>query len=109
MWKCLRNGQLEGHRFYRQFVIGPFIVDFCCRKKGLIVELDGAHHRSPKQRDEMRTEYLNSFGYVVLRFLNREIFEDLERVIGVIRLNLRTLPVRPHPGPLPEGRGGKTW
>ncbi len=105
LWQVLRNSQLGGYRFYRQFVIGPFIVDFCCRKKGLIIELDGGHHSAAKEHDESRTEYVNQFGFVVLRFWNGEIFRNLENVLEVIRLNLSTLPVCPHPGPLPKGGG----
>jgi very-short-patch-repair endonuclease len=44
LWLMLKNKQLEGRRFRRQFSIGNFIVDFYCPSEKLVIELDGANH-----------------------------------------------------------------
>jgi very-short-patch-repair endonuclease len=44
LWDRVRAGQLDGFRFRRQFPIGEFIVDFCCRERRLVIELDGSQH-----------------------------------------------------------------
>ena len=41
LWRALSNGQIEGHKFRREAVIGPYIADFLCPQKALIVEVDG--------------------------------------------------------------------
>ena len=47
LWNRLRGGQLSGFKFRRQFPIGEFIVDFCCRERRLVIELDGSQHADP--------------------------------------------------------------
>src|SRR5260370_41101754 len=44
LWSQLRGRQLNGVKFRRQHPIGPFVVDFCCVERGLVVELDGGQH-----------------------------------------------------------------
>ncbi len=62
-------------RFYRQKVIGRYIVDFYCPKEALVVELDGSQHFSTEgeEYDEIRTEVLEEYGLKVLRFPNSAI------------------------------------
>ena len=70
----------------RQKVIGPYIVDFFCKRAKLIVELDGSQHYEPETADydQKRTVYLNSLGYAVLRFSNTDIKTNLSGVCEVI-------------------------
>ena len=70
----------------RQKVIGPYIVDFFCKRAKLIVELDGSQHYEPEtvDYDQKRTVYLNSLGYAVLRFSNTDIKTNLSGVCEVI-------------------------
>ncbi len=105
LWFFLRNKRLGGHKFYRQFVFGPYIADFCCRRKGLIIELDGGHHAEAKLKDAIRTEYLRRRGFKVLRFWNNEVMKNVELVLEVILKNLGAGDSFPHPNPLPKGRG----
>jgi len=79
----LRNDQL-GVNFRRQHAIGPYITDFCCIEKKLIIELDGSHHLEQEAYDAERTVYLESQGYQVLRFWNNEVLNDLDGVVHVI-------------------------
>jgi len=87
LWKYLQLGQLEGRKFRRQHSIGTYIVDFYCPSERLVVELDGAAHDSEKswQHDELRTEYLQSQGLKVIRFENREVMENMEGVLALIK------------------------
>jgi len=68
LWQNLRNRQLGGFKFRRQHPIGPYIVDFVCLEKRIIVEADGGQHASDKNADISRDDYLKKKGYRVLRF-----------------------------------------
>jgi very-short-patch-repair endonuclease len=80
LWACLRNGQLDGKKFRRQHSIGPYIVDFYCPECRVVVELDGAAHSGilAAERDARRTEFLSNFGFQILRFENKEVFQNRE-------------------------------
>ena len=77
---------MKGHQFYRQKPIGNFIVDCYCPKANLVVELDGSQHyyREGQERDKIRDDYMASIGIKVLRFSDREIFENLVGVLEKI-------------------------
>ena len=83
-------------RFQRQKIIDSFIVDFFCAKAALIIELDGGGHYFPEKQEEdrIRTEKIESFGYKVIRFSNREIDKNFYGVCSVIEKEVknRTLP-----------------
>lgn len=83
LWAVIRNDQL-GVSFRRQHAIGPYIADFCCVKKKLIIEVDGSQHLEQVEYDEQRTKYLESLGYKVIRFWNNEVMKDLDGVIRAI-------------------------
>jgi very-short-patch-repair endonuclease len=88
LWWLLRRKQLAGLRFRRQATLGPYIADFFCAKARLVVELDGASHTSDEQiaHDERRTRWLIKHGLRLVRFTNRELFEDPERIADAIYL-----------------------
>ena len=83
LWSKVRGKQLKGHQFYRQKIIGDYIVDFYCPKANLVIEVDGGQHYSfeGKQKDEARDNYMDQLGLRVLRFSDREVFENLDGVI----------------------------
>jgi len=85
LWSYLRLGQLDGFKFRRQFPIGDFIVDFCCRERKLIVEVDGGQHDLERAKDLKREQLLGAQGYRVLRFWNNEVLNGTESVLGKIR------------------------
>ena len=41
LWRHLRNRELDGWKFRRQYPVGSFIVDFICVEKNLVIEVDG--------------------------------------------------------------------
>jgi Uncharacterized protein conserved in bacteria len=91
LWLMIKNRQLDGERFLRQFSIGYYVVDFYCHKYKLAIELDGEGHftEEGEASDAARTEFLNSVGVRVLRFENFEIFQYPERTLDEIRKYLK--------------------
>ena len=83
LWQRIRRKQLKGRQFYRQKNIGDFIVDFYCPSAKLIVELDGGQHYTEEgvKTDQIRDNYLENFGFSVLRFSDREVFKNIEGVL----------------------------
>ena len=88
LWSKIRNKQIEGHRFRRQAPIGPYVVDFFCPKRKLVIELDGGQHATQMEADAERTAWLETKGYRVIRFWNNEVFENLD---GVLQSIIETL------------------
>jgi very-short-patch-repair endonuclease len=84
LWYSLRNKKL-GFKFFRQHSIGPYIADFYCPQKKLIIELDGMHHKNQVEYDMERTRYLVLQGFKVLRFWNHEVNSNRIRVIETIQ------------------------
>lgn len=105
LWAQLQHRRLGGFKFSRQMAVGPFVCDFLCRERGLVVELDGGQHADAAAQDERRTAFLKAKGLTVLRFWNNEIFQNMDGVLQLILAKLEELPskfVRP---PLPLAGG----
>ena len=81
LWDALKGRQVAGMKFRRQHPVGPFILDFYCPERKLVIELDGAIHEVQANRDQVRTEQLADYGYHVIRFRNDEVFDDLDSVL----------------------------
>ncbi|PRH87478.1 hypothetical protein C5L14_12765 [Labrys okinawensis] len=86
LWRALERLPLEGTHFRRQAPLGSYVVDFLCPAAKLVIELDGEQHgrEEIKARDDIRTRWLNSQGYNVVRFWNHEIFDNLEGVLDTL-------------------------
>lgn len=86
LWSRVKGKQLKGCQFYRQKIIGNYIVDFYCAKGNLVIEVDGGQHYSSeeKQKDRIRDEYMAQVGLRVLRFSNREVLKNVDEVIEMI-------------------------
>jgi very-short-patch-repair endonuclease len=86
LWEALRKLNC-GYHFRRQHPIGDYIADFICIKRMLVIEVDGGYHNEPMQQqdDQMRTDFLESKGYTVIRFKNEEVSNDLHTVIMRIK------------------------
>ena len=83
-WEMVRRRKFHRHRFRRQVVLVPYIVDFYCRDLKLIVEIDGGCHRDRRGADIRRDAALRGRGFTVLRFTNEEILENPARVWKVL-------------------------
>lgn len=90
LWTALRGRRLDGLRFRRQHPIGPYILDFYCEDLRLAIEVDGSGHEHPDQalHDDRRTDWLNQRGVAVHRIAARRILEDLDSVLGGLRVRL---------------------
>ncbi len=84
LWSRLRNKQLKGLKFRRQHPLGPFIADFYCAARRLVVEIDGDIHDLQPERDAARTEQFEQYGYRVIRFRNKQVLNDIEDVLVAI-------------------------
>ena len=82
LWQIIRKRAINQYRFRRQFPIGNYIVDFICREKKLVIEIDGGQHNEPDKikYDDERTYYIEAQGYRVIRFWNNDIDSNIEGV-----------------------------
>ena len=100
-------------QWYRQKVIGEFIVDFYCPKAKLVVELDGMQHSLPDHQayDAERSAYLEALGFKVLRFQNREVdnmFNSVcKRILEITALRLQAPRLPPVEGAVATGDRGR--
>jgi very-short-patch-repair endonuclease len=107
----LRDRRMPSFKFKRQHVIAPYIVDFACLERLLIIEADGGQH-ADNQADRNRDAYLRSKGFRVLRFWNNDVLENSSGVFEAIADALHT----PHPPtvaqwvpPSPREGRGASW
>ena len=130
LWRYLSNSRIEGLKFRRQEVVGPYIADLMCPSASLIVEVDGDTHDEAK--DRLRDDVLAQWGFLVLRVTNLDVMQNADGVVEAIRLaaagrvsrHFPPSPYRegpgvrhvsdgnacssndiPHPNPSPEGEG----
>ena len=83
LWLSLRDRRLVGFKFVRQEAIEAYVVDFVCRDKRLIIEVDGGQH-ADNQKDRERDRVLSEAGYRVLRFWNNDVLTNRDGVLQVI-------------------------
>lgn len=103
LWPLLRAVRNQNLRFRRQHSIGPYIADFCCPSKRLVIEIDGPIHDDEDRReyDKKRTEYLITKGYRVIRLQNKEVLNDPNKVLIAI---LELANSCPSPAQVGEGQ-----
>jgi len=95
LWTHLKAKKLNGRRFQKQHSIDNYIVDFYCASEKLIIELDGEVHNNPvaEEQDARRDSHLQQLGFIVLRFENKRVFEDLFSVLQEIKENFTGSPL----------------
>ena len=86
LWSRLRNRQLGGHKFVRQMPIHAYFVDFVCRERKVIVEVDGGTHSTEAEiaRDAARTRDLERLGYRVFRICNDDVYHNLDCALDAL-------------------------
>ena len=101
MWRVVRGHRFSGFSFRRQVPIGPYIVDFVCHERRLIIELDGGQHAVSEVADAKRDRWLEEHGYRVLRFWNTDVFGNRDGVLLTIleALSGTAPPSPPSPSP----------
>ncbi len=98
LWSRLRGRRLDGVKFRRQQVLGPYVVDFLCLEPKVVIEVDGGQHAEQVSNDLQRTEYLKVSGCRVIRFWNHKVLGDPDAVLESIRAALVEIP-SPPPSP----------
>ena len=84
-------------RVKRQVIIGKYIVDFCCERAQVIIELDGGQHYEEENRkaDAERTRHLEQLGFLVLRYSNLDVMRNFsgvtENINRIIRERMKKL------------------
>ena len=98
LWSMLKHSNLGGYKFRRQHSVGSYILDFYCPSEKLAVELDGDSHFTDAaiEYDDVRTAYLNALNIKVVRFLNTDVYDNLndvcERILEEIKGENLTTP-----------------
>ena len=90
LWRNLRAGRLAGYKFRRQQLIGRYIVDFVCFEERLVIEVDGGQHLDAQLSDALRTNWLESEDFRVLRFWNDDVLLRTHLVLEAILNALTT-------------------
>ena len=108
LWQLLRGKKLEGYKFRRQHIIGPFIADFVCLKSRLIIEVDGLIHQLPEniESDKDRTLWLYGRGFEVIRFTNENILGNIDAVQTAILQRLEQISNYKEASEIPPSGGG---
>ena len=93
VWARLRNKQFYGMKFFRQYSIGPYILDFYCPTVKLAIELDGGQHNQPENKgyDLARSEFLKAQSIDVIRFWNHEVLLNMEGLLSELASKITPL------------------
>jgi very-short-patch-repair endonuclease len=86
LWQYLRS-RPAGFKFRRQHPLGPYKLDFFCHEAGLAIEVDGDAHDmgDNPERDARRDEWVARKGVKTIRFLARDVMENLDAVAAQIQ------------------------
>jgi very-short-patch-repair endonuclease len=86
LWARLKNKQMHGERFLRQYSVDQYIIDFYCPRIKLAIEVDGDSHYTDgaQEYDKDRQNYIELLGIHFLRFMNTDICDNIDGVCQVI-------------------------
>ncbi len=86
LWSKLRDRRLGGLKFIRQAPVGAYFVDFLCRERKIIIEVDGGTHTTDAEiaHDAARSAELERLGYRVFRVSNRDVYDSVDRVLDAL-------------------------
>ena len=82
LWNELKKKK-GASKFRKKYTVGPFLVDYVSVSKNLIVEF------SDKEDEKDRITYFNKEGFNVIHFTNKEVLENVEKVISEINLAIQ--------------------
>ena len=84
-WNEVKNKKFDGLDFYRQKIIGNYIVDFYCPRLDVVIEIDGYTHDNKQAYDARRDKYLHSLGLYVLHIYDKDVKQDIKGVLQMLR------------------------
>ncbi|MBN8568790.1 MAG: DUF559 domain-containing protein [Ignavibacteria bacterium] len=101
LWDYLKNKKYNGVKFRRQYSVDRYILDFYSIELRLGIELDGEIHEDENavDYDSKRTEYLKLRKIKVIRFNNKEIYNNISEVLKVIKQEIENCSKLPPPAP----------
>ena len=87
LWSILRSRRMAGLKFFQQYSVGSYILDFYCPEQRLAIEVDGGQHADVygQQHDAHRNRYLRELNIRVIRFWNNDVLQNIEGVGKKIR------------------------
>ena len=90
LWSKIRRKQFLGLRFRRQVPFGPYVLDFLCIEKKLVIEIDGDSHYEQvvQDKDRERDVYLKQRGLTVLHFGHTQTLQNIIEILERIRIVL---------------------
>jgi len=71
---------LDGIKFRRQVPFGPYILDFVCFERRLVIEVDGGQH-AESSVDAARAARLRTEGFEIVRYWNNDVLRNPEGVL----------------------------
>jgi very-short-patch-repair endonuclease len=82
LWRKLHTRPGE-YKFRRQHGIGDYVLDFYCAAAKLAIEVDGRAHDNARrvERDQLRSEFLRSYGIATTRIPAQNVLQDMEAVV----------------------------
>ncbi len=95
LWRWLRDRRFEGYKFRRQIPFDPYVVDFVCDDAKLVIEVDGGQHDWNRAKDEIRTRFIESLGFRVIRFWNNDVLSNMDGVLQQILIELKQRWTKP--------------
>jgi very-short-patch-repair endonuclease len=86
LWSRLKQLNRRGFHFRQQAPFDPYTLDFVDHSAKLVIELDGGQHGDADHRahDTVRDAFLESQGYLTLRFWNTALRGNMDEIVDVI-------------------------
>jgi very-short-patch-repair endonuclease len=86
LWAKLKNRQMNGERFLRQYGVDQYVLDFYCPRLKVAIEVDGDSHFAlgVEEYDKERQDHIEAYGIRFLRFTNPEVCENLDGICRMI-------------------------
>ncbi len=90
LWSKLRNKQIDAYKFFRQYSVGSYILDFYCPLFRIAIEIDGGYHGREEAEiyDKERERFLSGNFIKTIRFKNEDVENNIENVLKIIKENL---------------------
>lgn len=109
LWSKLRNKQMCGYKFFRQYGIGSYIADFYCPQLKIVIEIDGGQHFSEdgKQYDDERNKFMKALDITTIRFTNLDVLINIDAVLQNIEYRFTLIFSELPPAPSLPKRGIK--
>src|SRR3990172_7927321 len=83
LWYKIRDKKL-GVKFFRQYSLDGYVIDFYCPERRVAIEIDGGYHKLASSRtyDKYREKYISAFNIKIVRFNNEK--EVIKRINALL-------------------------